>query len=116
MLLNRSIISMALSIAFVSYLYLKFEDINIYFVVFYMASVLLVFLRWIIPKADEEDDKGNRKSLVPFAMVIAAAVILAPITVIRAQNNIEPLAWIDDLHWFEGDKIESGSTSSYNFV
>ncbi|MBN2878477.1 MAG: hypothetical protein JXN65_02495 [Clostridia bacterium] len=111
MLFKKSIISMLLSIAMVSYLYFKFEDINILFAVFFVISVMLVFLSWIIPKADEEDDKGNRKSLVSFVMVVAAAVILAPIIVIRASNNIAPLAWIDDLHWIEGDTIESGSIS-----
>ena len=69
-----------------------------------MSSVLLVFLTWIIPKADAEDDTGTKKFLVPLVLIISAAIILASLTVIRSNNNTAPLAWIDDLDWFEREK------------
>ena len=102
--MNKSFLSMALSLVFIAWLYFKYDYINILFAIFYLASVMLVFLMWAIPKSSDDNETGPKKFLVPFVLLLSVAVILSPLIVIRSNNHITPLAWIDDIELFKREK------------
>lgn len=104
--LNKSILSAVLSIILVCIVYFSYNYMNLVFASFYIATVLLIFIRWASPTVFGETNKKSKQFLVPFLIVFIAAVLVAPISVIVSYASPEPLKWIDDLDWFESSEPE----------
>ena len=91
------------SILLICSIYFAYDYFNFPFFILYVAVLLLIFLRWAAPIRYEDKEQAKPSLIVPFALIIISALILAPISVATSNARTAPLQWIDDLDWFEGD-------------
>jgi len=106
MLIKKGIVAALVSIALSYELYYLYSYTNLWILLFIFFIILILFLRWITPQKQHDDKAQNERFLVPFVSVLIVAAIAAPLTILLSNSKTAPLAWIDDLEWFESTEVQ----------
>lgn len=98
--LKKNIPAAIISIILICIIYYSYDYISTLFLIFYLAVILLILIRWSSPQKYNDADANTTGFLFPFIAIFVAVCIVAPISVATSEARIAPLQWIDDLDWF----------------